>query len=64
MIIDHDDGYYTLYAQAQKLVKKAGDAVKKGETVAVSGYDGNDYVYFEIRNGSTPLDPSGWISRR
>jgi septal ring factor EnvC (AmiA/AmiB activator) len=64
LIIDHEDGYYTLYAQAERLLKKSGDKVKKGDAVAVSGYDGNDYVYFEIRNGSTPLDPAGWIARR
>jgi septal ring factor EnvC (AmiA/AmiB activator) len=64
LIIDHEDGYYTLYAQAAKILKKAGDRVKKGETVAISGYDGTDFVYFEIRNGSTPLDPIGWIARR
>ena len=64
LIIDHEDGYYTLYAQAAKILKKAGDQVKKGETVAVSGYDGADFIYFEIRNGSTPLDPIGWIARR
>lgn len=64
LIIDHEDGYYTLYAQAANLLKNAGDKVEKGETIAVSGYDGNDYVYFEIRNGSTPLDPMAWIARR
>ncbi len=64
LIVDHEDGYYTLYAQAASLLKKAGDKVAKGETVALSGYDGNDFVYFEIRNGSTPLDPAEWIARR
>ena len=64
LIIDHEDGYYTLYAQAERLLKKAGDPVKKGETIAVSGYGGNDFIYFEIRNGSTPLDPADWIARR
>lgn len=64
LIVDHEDGYYTLYAQAFKLHKKAGDKVKKGESIAVSGYDGADYIYFEIRQGSTPLDPAGWIVQR
>jgi len=64
LIIDHEDGYYTLYAQAERLLKKAGDPVKKGEAVAISGYGGNDFIYFEIRNGSTPLDPVTWIARR
>ncbi len=64
VIVDHEDGYYTLYAQAAKLLKEAGDRVDKGETIAISGYGGNDFVYFEIRNGSTPLDPVKWIARR
>ena len=64
LIVDHEDGYYTLYAQASRLNKKAGDKVKKGEAIAISGYEGSDVVYFEIRQGSTPLDPAGWIVQR
>lgn len=64
LIIDHDDGYYTLYARASRILKSPGERVDKGETVAVSGFDDSDYVYFEIRNGSKPLDPSEWIVRR
>ncbi|PLY02587.1 MAG: hypothetical protein C0623_03790 [Desulfuromonas sp.] len=64
LIVDHGDGFYTLYAQASQLKKKTGDMVKKGEEIAISGYDGNDAVYFEIRQGRTPLNPSGWITRR
>jgi len=64
LIVDHEDGYYTLYAQASRLTKKAGDKVKKGETLAVSGYDGADFIYFEIRQGRTPIDPIDWIVKR
>jgi len=64
MIIDHDDGYYTLYAQVDRLQKASGDAVGKGEVIAYTGFDGVDYLYFEIRQGRTPIDPQPWIEKR
>lgn len=62
MILDHGDGYYTLYAQASHLSFKAGDRVQKGEVLGYSGFEGNDVVYFEIRQGSTPVDPQLWLT--
>jgi len=64
LIVDHGDSYYTLYAQASRLAKKVGDLVQKGETVAFSGFEGNDAVYFEIRHRGTPLDPMAWLVSR
>lgn len=64
LIIDHGDGYYTLYAQASRLLHKAGDRVEGGEKVAISGFEGSDVVYFEIRKGGNPLDPLRWLDRR
>jgi len=64
LIIDHGDGYYTLYAQASRLLRKVGDRVERGETIAMSGFDGADVVYFEIRKGGTPLDPLRWLARQ
>lgn len=64
LIVDHGSSYHTLYAQASRLAKKVGDSVKKGETVAYSGFEGNDAVYFEIRSQGIPLDPASWLEGR
>lgn len=64
MILDHGDKYYTLYAQASRLMKKVGDTVGQGEVVGYSGFDGSRTVYFEIRHRGTPLDPGVWLAPR
>lgn len=64
IIIDHDGGYYTLYAQVQKMTKNTGDQVGKGDIIAFSGFEGADHVYFEVRKGRTPIDPLLWIEKR
>ena len=64
IIIDHEDGYYTLYAQVHNLQKMTDDRVGKGDLLAYTGFDGADYVYFEIRKGRTPIDPIPWIEKR
>jgi septal ring factor EnvC (AmiA/AmiB activator) len=62
LIVDHGESYYTLYAQASRLLKKIGDPVAQGETLALSGFDGGDSCYFEIRHRGTPLDPGVWLA--
>jgi len=64
LIVDHGASYYTLYAQASRLAKKVGESVRQGETVAFSGFEGNDAVYFEIRHRGTPLNPTAWLKPR
>jgi septal ring factor EnvC (AmiA/AmiB activator) len=64
VIIDHENGYYTLYAQVQNVLKKTDDRVEKGDSIASSGFDGADHVYFEVRKGRTPLNPLLWIEKR
>jgi murein hydrolase activator len=64
MILDHGAGYYSLYAQASRLLKDVGTEVAKGETIAYSGFEGADTVYFEIRQGGTPEDPASWLHHR
>jgi septal ring factor EnvC (AmiA/AmiB activator) len=60
LIIDHGDGYYTLYAQTASLACKVGDKISQGQIVAQT--DGNSgRFYFEIRKGGTPLDPKNWL---
>ncbi|ABA88918.1 zinc metalloendopeptidase M23 domain protein [Syntrophotalea carbinolica DSM 2380] len=64
LILDHGDGYYTLYAQASQLLHKVGDVVAAGDKVGLSGFGGSDTVYFEIRQRGTPLDPLQWLKPR
>jgi len=60
LIVDHGDGYYTLYAQTASLTCKVGDKINQGQIVAQT--DGNaGRFYFEIRKGGTPLDPKKWL---
>jgi septal ring factor EnvC (AmiA/AmiB activator) len=63
IIIDHGDGYYSLYAQVQKLLKQTNDKVEKGDLIAYTGFEGADHVYFEIRKGRTPIDPLPWMEK-
>ncbi len=63
IIIDHGDGYMTLYGHNQNLVKNTGDWVFAGETIATVGDSGgqsNTALYFEIRKGAEPMNPSQW----
>jgi septal ring factor EnvC (AmiA/AmiB activator) len=62
MVIDHGDKYYTLYAHAAKFTRKTGDLVTAEEVVALSGYEGRDSIYFEIRHRGVPVDPREWLA--
>lgn len=63
IILDHGDGYMSLYGHNQTLNKETGDWVDGGEVVATVGASGGierPGVYFEIRKNATPLDPDTW----
>ena len=63
-IIDHGDGYLSLYGHNDRLYKAAGDTVAAGEVIAASGDSGGSsrpQLYFEIRKGSRPVDPGPWF---
>jgi septal ring factor EnvC (AmiA/AmiB activator) len=63
IIIDHGDGYLSLYAHNQSLLRDTGEWVQPGETIATVGDSGgqaNSGLYFEIRHQSQPLDPALW----
>lgn len=60
LIIDHGDGYYTLYAQTASLNCKVGDKISQGQVVAQTDGSAGRF-YFEIRKGGTPLDPKHWL---
>ena len=66
-IIDHGDGYMSLYGHNETLVKQAGDWVDGGEVIATSGDSGGQPmpgVYFEIRARGKPVNPGKWCSRK
>jgi septal ring factor EnvC (AmiA/AmiB activator) len=63
IIIEHDDGYMSLYGRNQTLLKEAGEWVASGETIALSGSSGGQRMpglYFAIRHHGRPLDPERW----
>ena len=66
MVIDHGDGYMSLYGHNQSLFKETGDWVDANEVVAVVGDSGaqeTEALYFEIRHKGKPLDPVKWCRR-
>jgi septal ring factor EnvC (AmiA/AmiB activator) len=65
-IIDHGDGYLSLYGHNDRLYKAVGDLVSAGDVIAASGDSGGTsrpQLYFEIRKGSRPVDPSLWFQQ-
>jgi septal ring factor EnvC (AmiA/AmiB activator) len=64
MIIDHGDHMFTVSAYCSQLLKKVGDAVSQGESIALVGSAGSlkgPCLYFEIRHHGKPHDPMEWI---
>jgi septal ring factor EnvC (AmiA/AmiB activator) len=67
LIIDHNDGYMSLYAHNEALYKDTGDWVNPGEVVASVGNSGGrrrSALYFEIRHNGKPVDPAQWCRNR
>lgn len=67
IILDHGDGYMTLYGHNRSLYKEVGDWVEAGETIASSGNTGNPPragLYFEVRYQGRPRDPLRWCRLR
>jgi len=65
IIVDHGKQYASIYGYNQSLTKQVGDIVRKGETLALVGDTGqlaDDALYFEIRKGSLPINPSIYLS--
>lgn len=66
IMIDHGEGYLSLYAYNETLLKEKDDWVEAGETIAVVGSSGGRAeagLYFEIRKGTQSVDPRPWIGR-
>ena len=65
VILDHGDGYMSLYGHNDALLKSPGDAVTTGEAIAQVGDTGGraePSLYFEIRRNGEPVNPHSWIS--
>ena len=67
VIIDHGDGFMSLYANNQQLMKETGDWVSGGDMLATVGRSGGQEqpgLYFEIRSQGEPQDPVLWCNKR
>jgi septal ring factor EnvC (AmiA/AmiB activator) len=67
VIVDHTNGFYSLYAHASKLLVAEGNAVTMGQMIGHTGETGvteDDTLYFELRKGTTPIDPLKWLAKR
>lgn len=67
MILDHGDGYLSLYGNNESLYRQVGDTVKMGDPVAAVGATGGNPetgLYFELRFQGKPLDPLTWVTRK
>ena len=67
LIVDHGNGYMSLYAHNDGLLRAAGDAVRRGDALAAVGSSGGQErpaLYFELRRNGAPVNPSGWLTRQ
>ncbi|MGD9540278.1 peptidoglycan DD-metalloendopeptidase family protein [Methylocystis sp.] len=65
VLIRHPNGFVSAYAHNGALDVKRGDQVKRGQTIAKSGQSGNvgsPQLHFELRKGSTPVDPTRYLA--
>ena len=66
IIVDHGQQYLTVYAYNQSLLKRVGDSVAAGDTIASVGATGGQVesgLYFEIRHRGAPVDPAQWLAQ-
>lgn len=66
LILDHGEGWMSLYANNDALLKNNGDWVRAGEviaTVGTSGGQGRPGLYFELRHDGQTVDPATWFAR-
>lgn len=63
VIVDHGDGYLSLYGHNQSLLSSPGDVVKTGQAISTVGNTGGhdqSALYFAIRQKGQPADPTQW----
>ena len=67
LILDHGDGYMSLYGNNESLLKQAGEQARAGDTIASVGTSGGNPesgLYFELRYQGKPFDPLPWVTLR
>ncbi len=65
VLVRHSNGFVTAYANASQLEVKRGDQIKRGQEIGRSGQTGSassPQLHFEVRKGSTPVDPTQYLS--
>jgi murein DD-endopeptidase MepM/ murein hydrolase activator NlpD len=65
ILVRHSNGYVTAYAHASELMVKRGDTIKRGQVIAKSGQTGevgSPQLHFEIRKGSSAVDPLQFLN--
>jgi murein DD-endopeptidase MepM/ murein hydrolase activator NlpD len=65
VLIRHPNGFVSAYANNGELSVKRGENVKRGQIIAKSGQSGNvssPQLHFELRKGSTPVDPTSYLA--
>jgi septal ring factor EnvC (AmiA/AmiB activator) len=66
LILDHGDGYLSLYGNNETLLRRVGDDVDAGTAIAAVGASGGNPetgLYFELRLRGRPIDPLSWVKR-
>ncbi len=66
LILEHGDGYMTLYGNNESLYPAVGDWIEAGQTIASTGHTGNTTrsgLYFEVRHQGVPRNPLNWFRR-
>lgn len=67
LVLDHGDGYMSLYAHNDMLLREVGEWVKPGDEIARVGNSGGEKdpaLYFEIRKDGNPINPLPWLSKK
>jgi septal ring factor EnvC (AmiA/AmiB activator) len=65
LILDHGDGYMSLYGNNESLLKQVGAEIRSGDTIAATGNTGGNPdsgLYFELRFQGKPFDPLPWVT--
>jgi septal ring factor EnvC (AmiA/AmiB activator) len=67
IILDHANGFFSLYAHASKILTSVGSQVGSAQAIGETGdtgMTGENTLYFELREGAEPVDPLQWLARR
>jgi len=67
LVLDHGQGYMSLYGHNEELFRKVGETVQSGDVIASVGDSGGHNtpaLYFEVRRGREPVNPEIWLQRR